>query len=96
MKIHIEGKTYLESDEYQYVLKTYTGNFQTYNKDKENEYERETFKVEGYYGTINQALNAVLNMKIKESTARNIGELLRDVDRIREYIREITKRETIN
>lgn len=67
----------------------------TYNRGKDDEYEKEAFRVEGYFGSIEQALNAVIRKKIRASVATSIEELLTDIGEIYEYIKMITKRETI-
>lgn len=81
MKIHIEGKTYLESDENQYILKRYSGNC-----DKKT--GNETFRSLGYFGTINQAIKSLVNMEIKQSTATSLRELLTEVKSIKSLIDE--------
>jgi|SRR5690625_544560 len=93
MKIHIEGNIYLESDEYQYILREYTGKFTTYNKGKENEYEREIFKLIGYYPTVEHAVNKLFEIKVKETTANTLSELLEDMSEIRKYVEGLFKDE---
>lgn len=78
MKVQIEGKLFLESDERQFILKEYTGKHDKDGKD--------TFKILGFYGTIQQAVKAFVRMKIKQSTAVTLSELVLDVNRIEAYI----------
>jgi hypothetical protein len=78
MKVQIEGNLYLESDEMQFTLKEYT--------DKLDKNGKEVFKVLGYYGTIQQAAKAFVRMKIKQTTAVRLGELINDVNRIERNI----------
>lgn len=84
MKIHIENNLYLESDQYQYLLKQYSG--RTYPNKKGEEIE--SYQVIGYYGSVNQAIKALINKKIKETTATNLTELLNDIKRIEKHIKE--------
>jgi hypothetical protein len=79
MKVQIEGNLYLESDERQFILKEYTG-----KQDKDG---KETFKIHGYYGSIHQALKGYTTMKIKQSTAVTLSELVLDVNRIETHIK---------
>jgi molybdopterin/thiamine biosynthesis adenylyltransferase len=78
MKVQIENNLFLESDERQFILKEYSG-----KKDKDG---KETFKILGFFGTAQQALKAFARMKIKQSTAVTLSELVLDVNRIEEYI----------
>ncbi|MGN0022218.1 MAG: hypothetical protein ACI35Z_15555 [Sphingobacterium hotanense] len=78
MKVCIENNLYIESDGMQYILKEYTG------KTAEN--GTPLFKTHGYFSSIEAALNKFLKMKIMDSTAQTLGELLREVKDIREYI----------
>ena len=80
MKVHIEGNMYLESDEYQFILKEYTG-----NKDKQG---RELYKTHGYFGKLEQALNKLVKMKIKESKSTTLKELLKEIKELKQYFRE--------
>mgnify|MGYP001488279732 CR=1 FL=1 len=84
MKVHIEGNLYLESDQYQYLLKEYSG--KTYTNEKGE--EREGFRVLGYYGTIEQAIRSLVEKKIKQSAATNLKELLEEVKIIKAEISE--------
>ena len=80
MKIHIEKKLYLDSDGTQFILKQYSG--------KTNDKGEETFKALGYFGNIRAAINYLIKMKIHESTATNLNELLEDVKRIEDWVHE--------
>lgn len=84
MKVQIEDNLFIESDGIQYVLKEYSGTTHT-NKDGK---EIENFKALGYYGTINQVVKSLLQMKIKKSTADNLQELTADIERIHKDIDE--------
>lgn len=79
MKVHIEGNLFLESDERQFIIKEYSGKMDGTGK--------EMFKSLGYYPTIEQALKGFVNMKIKQSTASTLSELIQDVKRIELYIK---------
>ena len=81
MKIHIENNLYIESDGMQFILKEYTGKT-TEVKGK----EVEQYKTHGYFSSVSGALNKVVKMKIMDSTAQTLGELLREVEGIRKYI----------
>lgn len=78
MKIHVEDNIYLESDEYQYILREDTG--------REDKKGRKIYSNIGYYANITQAINKLVDMKIKESTANTLGELLAEVKEIQAYV----------
>lgn len=89
----VKGKLFLESDERQFILKEYTGNFTTDAKGV----QREQFNSRGYYPNIQSALRHFLKMKIKESTATTLQELATDFESISRYIEskfdyDVTKR----
>lgn len=86
MKVKIDDNLFLESDEYQYTLKLYNGTFTTYNKGKENEYERENFKTLGYFSSVEQAVKKLIDMEIKASKAESLSELLKDIKAIKKWI----------
>jgi hypothetical protein len=83
MKIHIQDKVYVESDERQYTIKEYTG-----KTDKEG---NETYKVHGYFGSLQQAVKKLIKMEIVQSEATNLKELLDDIGRIEEKINALIK-----
>ena len=84
MKVQIEGNLYLESDEYQFILKEYTGRFA--KPKQEGEEPREISKTHGYFPTVESAMLKVLTMKVKESTATSLRELITDVERIKQEL----------
>jgi len=49
VKVQIEDNLYLESDEYQFIIKEYTG--------KTDGTGRELYKTHGYFPTLKSALN---------------------------------------
>jgi hypothetical protein len=78
MKVHIEGNIYIESDSLQFIIKEYTGKKTTGGADR--------FIAHGYFATLAQAIKHIVKMKIKESTAQTLSELVQDLKRIEEYI----------
>ncbi|MGE6379899.1 hypothetical protein [Peribacillus muralis] len=78
MKVQIENEFYLESDDKQFIIKEYIG-----KQDKEG---NERFKVYGYFGSIQQALKKFLSMKVMQSNAVTLSQLVEDVKRIEQYI----------
>ncbi|MDH6670203.1 hypothetical protein M2277_000847 [Paenibacillus sp. LBL] len=82
MKVCIENNLYIESDGMQFILKEYTGK----QSVGENGKTTDLYKTYGYYPTVGSALNKVVKMKVMDSTAHTLGELLREVEGIREYI----------
>lgn len=83
MKIHIHGKTYLEADKDQYVLKKYTGTF-----DKKDP-EKELFTNLGFYARLPHAINKIMKLKLNESNASNLKELAAEVKRQNAMIEEL-------
>lgn len=81
MKVHIENNLYLESDERQYILVEYS-----IAKSGKNEGEAVGRNL-SYHPSIDSAIRALVQRKIKESTAQTLAELAQDVRRIDEYIR---------
>jgi hypothetical protein len=78
MKIHIEKNIYLESDTYGYAVKTYAD-----NKNKDG---KDIVIDAKYYTTLQGCIKCLLNMKIKESTATTLKELLGEVNDIYSYV----------
>jgi hypothetical protein len=83
MKVQIENNLYIESDSLQYIIKEYTGKVST---DEKTGKETELYNTLGYYTNVKSCVKHILNMKIKESTASTLSELLEDVKRIESYI----------
>lgn len=84
MKIQIQDKLYVETDERQFILKEYTGNFST---DKNgNRYE--TYKVHGYFTRLEHLYNKVLHLKIHKSNAKSFQELIDEVTSFKEFLNE--------
>jgi hypothetical protein len=82
MKVLIEENIYIESDTHGYQVKQYNG---TRFDEKLNK-EIDITSTLANYSTIKGCCKFILNMKIKESTASTLGELLEDVERIETYI----------
>ena len=74
MKIQIEDKLFIESDDMQFIIKKYTGKF-----DKN---EKETYKVLGYFATLQQAVKHLIKLSCMESTVTTFQELFDELDRI--------------
>jgi hypothetical protein len=78
VKVKIEDNLYIEGDGRQYTLKQYTGNI---SRDG-----REEYVIHGYFGTIESAVKRVVKLKISESTATNLTELVDEIKRIHRYV----------
>ncbi|MCA1029280.1 hypothetical protein LCM23_25035 [Cytobacillus kochii] len=78
MKVNIEGNLYLESDDKCFVIKEYTG--------KEDNKGKALFKTFGYFPTVEQAMKKLVQMKIKQSNALTLIELVREIEGINQYI----------
>lgn len=96
LKVHVEDKLYIEHDGNQYVLKEYTGRWYLHNEGKENEEERESYRVIGYYGTVKNALTKVLELKISQSTATNLLELILEITELSNELNKLLKGETLD
>jgi hypothetical protein len=81
MKVLIQDNLYLVSDERQYILKEYTGQF-----DKKG---NEVVKIIGYFGRVGQALKHVVKMNIMKSEAATLNELVKDIEQIDNRIEEL-------
>lgn len=79
MKVQIEGNLFIEHDGRQFIIKQYSG--------KSDKRGYELSNVIGYYSNLHFALERIVQMKISESTAKTIRELVGEVASIREYIR---------
>jgi hypothetical protein len=81
MKVLIQDNIYIVSDERQYVLKEFTGQF-----DKKG---NEVVKILGYFGKVSQALKHVVKMNIMKSDATTLRELVADIEQIDNRIEEL-------
>jgi len=80
LKVHIEENLYIESDEYQFILKEYTS--------KVDKHGRELYKTHGYFSKLEHVLHKLVRMKIKESNATTLKELLKEIKELKEYFKD--------
>jgi hypothetical protein len=83
MKIQVEDKLFVESDERQFLIKEYNGKF--------DEKGKEGYKVLGYFSTLNQAVKHLIKLEFMGSTADTFQGLIDDVTRIEKKIEGIIK-----
>lgn len=83
MKIQIEDKLFIESDERQFIVKRYNGKFD----DK----GMEGYKPLGYFSKLTQAVKFLVKQELMKSNAETIGELLSDLERIEKRIEELIR-----
>lgn len=82
MKIHIEDNLYIESDIHEFTIKTVTGS----RYDEKLKRDVEVTTTNGHFVTLEAAVRRLIRMKVHESTAATLGELLEDIARIETYI----------
>lgn len=76
-----KGQIFIESDVMSFQVVKYA-----MGKNKDGE-DKETQSTLGHFSNVGQCVKFVaLNVKVKESTATTLGELVRDVARIEQYI----------
>ena len=80
MNLHIGGEWYLESDALNLILK------QTYESKQKNSLGKMVTTERGYYRSLEQVLNAVLDKGISQSDAESLTDLKNDVADIRTVI----------
>ncbi|MGE7880348.1 hypothetical protein [Peribacillus muralis] len=81
MKVLIEDNLYIEGDERGIEIRKYTGKF-------DEKTEKEIFKNYGYFQNVSGAVKKILRMKMAESKATTLSELLEDVQRIEKFIED--------
>lgn len=81
MKVQVEDSLFIESDGLQFILKKYSG-----TTDKKG---TELYKALGYFSNLEAAFQKIVKIKLMESTATTIKELLEDVRRIEREVREL-------
>lgn len=83
MKVQVEDKLYIESDDRQFILKEYNG-----KQDKDG---NELYKTLGYFSSVTQALRHLVKMNVMKSEAATVRELIEDVERIEKRINDLIK-----
>lgn len=78
MKVHIENNLFLESDGLEFTIREYSG--------KQDKNEKDISKVLGHYSNVKSAFRGLVKMKVSQSTAKTLHELVQDVERIEQYI----------
>ncbi len=88
MNVHVHENFYITSDAQNIMLEEVTGKTTVINRGKENEKEIPVTKNHGYFGTVEQALKKFVRLKINDSPAKDIRELIEEVQRLNDLIRE--------
>lgn len=83
-EVEVEKHIFLESDQYQFILKKYNGRV-TVSKDGKESDQYETL---GYFTSITHAMKFIMKMKLKASTAEDLNQLLYEIHRIEKFIEE--------
>jgi predicted Rossmann-fold nucleotide-binding protein len=83
MKIHIKDSLYVESDERQFIIKEYNG--------KQDKQSNDIYKVHGYFGSMVQVVKHLIKMEVMKSEAKNLSELVADINRIEKQIEELIR-----
>lgn len=84
MKVQIEDNLYIEGDERNIEVRRYTGKF-------DEKTEKELFKNYGYFTSVEGAVKKIIRMKLADSKATTLSELLVDLKRIEKEIENLIK-----
>ncbi len=88
MNVHVHENFYITSDAYNIMLEEVTGKTTVINRGKENEKEIPVTKNHGNFATVEHALKKFVRLKINDSPAKDIRELIEEVQRLNDLIRE--------
>jgi len=83
MKLHLQGKYYVETDSYNYIIKQYTGK---YDKQKP---DVELYNTHGYFNSLQGALKKWMSMNIKEVGEVTAEELMEQLQVIENKIEKL-------
>lgn len=78
MRIHVEGNIYITSDKHNFIVEEETMKQDGSGKGKT--------VVHGYFSSLSSVAKFLVKMKVKQSTATTLQELVRDMKRIEEQI----------
>ncbi|WP_409341044.1 hypothetical protein [Paenibacillus sp. MBLB4367] len=77
MKVQIEENLFIESDTHNFMIREYK---------TRNDGKAERVTTHGYFLSLAGAAKHLVKMKVKQSTATTLQELVSDIQRIEEYI----------
>lgn len=80
MRVHVEDDIYLSGDRYGFTIER-----MTVVKSGKNEGDKQ-FMAMGHYSQLASAVNGLVKLKLSESTAYTLGQLLRELKEHRERI----------
>jgi len=83
MKLHLQGKYYIETDSYNYIIKQYTG------KHDKQKPDVELYNTHGYFNSLQGALKKWVSMNIKEVGEVTAEELMEQLQVIENKIEKL-------
>lgn len=81
MKIQVEDSLFIESDGMQFILKKYSG-----SQDKNG---NDVYKALGYFGKLEAAMDKIIKLKLMESNATTLKDLIQDLRRIEREVKTL-------
>lgn len=90
MKVMIEERLYVESDTSGYQVVRYGDPATKIDKDG-NEVDATSSKILGYMSTLEGCINFIVNLKLKDSTAKDLRELIQHMQEIRAWVQQAVK-----
>jgi len=93
MNIRIEDKWLITSDKLNYILNEIKiiGVNDSFFKPNEENIGKEKYIPIGYFVEFDKLIEFISNLKIKESTANNLSELMKDIKTINKWVQEQLK-----
>lgn len=84
MKIQVEDKLFIESDDMQFMIKKYSGKI-------DEKTQKETYKVLGYYSSLKQAVKHLIKLECMESTVTTFQQMFDELERIETKFDDLIK-----
>lgn len=84
MKIQVEDKLFIESDDMQFMIKKYSGNI-------DQKTQKETYKVLGYFSSLKQAVKHLIKLECMESTVTTFQQMFDELERIEKKFDDLIK-----
>jgi hypothetical protein len=90
MRVHVENDIYIQGDRLNFSVDRITTKEVADKKTGEMKTEENVRNIGGNFATLAQAINGVLKVKVSESKATTLEELLREVKEHRKFIEKMT------